>query len=251
MPRARLDQLLLARGLVPSRARARDLILRGKVRVDGRIAAKAGQLVTDKAQIELPNDELHLVSRGALKLAAALEAFGFDPRGLVCLDVGASTGGFSQILLERGAAKVYAVDVGHGQLNQHLARDPRLINMEGVDARRLDPALIGENIDMIVCDVSFIGLSKALPAAPDLARRGAMLVALIKPQFEVGSGGLGKGGIVRDEALLNGAVHKLRDWLQDERGWRIVDLIRSPIKGGSGNREFLIGAVNDRQDRDE
>ncbi len=249
MARIRLDQMLVKRALVRSRSSGRDAIERGLVRVNGMIARKAGILVADDALIELPDDVGHYVSRGALKLIAGLDHFAIDPGGLTCLDVGASTGGFSQVLLERGAQKVYGVDVGRAQLHDSLRAEPRLVSLEGVDARSLDRTIILEPIDLIVSDVSFISLTKALPVPLSLAAESAHLIALIKPQFEVGRDGLGKGGIVRDEALRDGAVSKIRGWLSKACGWHIMDVIPSPITGGAGNMEYLIAAVNEQASR--
>jgi 23S rRNA (cytidine1920-2'-O)/16S rRNA (cytidine1409-2'-O)-methyltransferase len=181
------------------------------------------------------------VSRGGLKLAAALDAFGFSPEGRVALDLGASTGGFTDVLLTRGAAKVYAVDVGHAQLDQRLRADPRVVVLEATDARSLDPSLVAERVSAIVADVSFISLTLVLPAALKLAEPDAWLVALVKPQFEAGRDAVGKGGIVRDAARRKKAVAKVRDFIE-KAGWTVAGEIASPIRGGSGNEEFLIGA---------
>jgi len=241
--RTRLDAALVAAGLVATRSRARDLILRGLVRLDGVVASKPGALVRPGADLSLDAAARpETVSRGAVKLAAALDAFGFDPRGRVALDVGASTGGFTQELLVRGAAKVYAVDVGHGQLSACLAADPRVVNLEGHDARGLSPALIPEPITALVADVSFIGLAKALPAALALCVPGAFAVLLVKPQFEAGRAALSRRGIVREASARTESVARVAAWLGGEPGWRIVGEIVSPVLGGSGNQEFLIGA---------
>lgn len=237
----RLDKLLLERGLVPSRARARDLILRGAVTVAGSVERKPGAGVAPDAPIAL-SEPADYVSRGGLKLAAALDAFGFDPAGRTALDVGASTGGFTEVLLERGAAHVYAVDVGHGQLHPRLREDRRVTALEGQDARALSAREIGEPVSAIVADVSFISLEKALPAALGLAAPGAWLVALVKPQFEAGREAIGKGGIVRDAALRDAQGEKVAAWLGTLAGWEVVGVIPSPIEGGSGNQEFLLGA---------
>jgi 23S rRNA (cytidine1920-2'-O)/16S rRNA (cytidine1409-2'-O)-methyltransferase len=239
----RLDLALVERGLVATRAKARDLIARGEVTVDGRVVSKtamgvrAGQAITVDAQAAAQ------VSRGVVKLAAALEHFGLDASGRAALDVGASTGGFTQTLLERGAARVYAVDVGKGQLHETLAGDARVVSLEDCDARILDRTLVPEPIRAIVADVSFISLMKALPAALALAVAGCWLVALVKPQFEVGRDGIGKGGVVRDEALRERALADVRDWLTVQAGWTVIGTMPSPIEGGSGNVEFLIAAV--------
>lgn len=243
--RHRLDEELVARGLVATRSRARDLIRRGLVMADGERATKPAQPVGGDVSLCLVGDAGGYVSRGAEKLAAALDAFGFDPNGLICLDVGASTGGFTEVLLQRGAAKVYAVDVGHGQLHRRIAADPRCVCLEGVDARALDRERIPEPVAAIVSDVSFISLTLALPAALGLAAPGAWLAALIKPQFEVGRESVGKGGIVRDGAARDAAVAKVEDWLSAQPGWRVSGGVPSPIAGGSGNIEFLAGAVHE------
>jgi 23S rRNA (cytidine1920-2'-O)/16S rRNA (cytidine1409-2'-O)-methyltransferase len=182
------------------------------------------------------------VSRGGLKLEAALDAFGFDPEGRVALDIGASTGGFTDLLIGKGAAKVYAVDVGSGQLHAKLRVNPRIVSLEGTDARSLDSSVIGEAVTAIVADVSFISLTLALPAALRLAAPGAWLVALIKPQFEAGRTAVGKGGIVRSAATRRKAVDEVRSFIAGEPGWSVVGEIASPFPGGSGNEEFLIGA---------
>jgi len=241
--RRRLDQALVARGLVPSRARGRDLVRRGAVRVNGRPAAKAGVLVTDDSAIEVTGSGAAPVSRGAEKLTAALDHFGFDVALRVALDVGAGTGGFTEVLLARGAARVYAVDVGSGQLHPRLRADPRVFSLEGIDARTLGPAFVPEPAGAIVADVSFISLTKALPAALALAAPGCWLAALVKPQFEAGRAAVGKGGLVRDAAHHVRAVAAVRDWLGTQPQWRVLDVIPSPIAGKSGNREFLLGAV--------
>ncbi len=239
--KTRLDRLLVERGLAPTRTQAADLIRRGCVSVAGKLALKPGVLVTADAELAVSPEACAYVSRGGLKLAAALDAFGFDPLGAVALDIGASTGGFTDVLIARGAAKIYAVDVGRGQLHAKLAVNPRIVAMQGTDARALDRQLIREEVTAIVADVSFIGLPLALPAALRLAAPGAWLVALIKPQFEAGRAAVGKGGIVRNEADRRKAVEKVRAFIEDA-GWTVAGEIASPIRGGSGNEEFLIGA---------
>jgi len=183
------------------------------------------------------------VSRAASKLIAALDRFRLPVAGVVALDIGASTGGFTEVLLERGAARVYAVDVGHGQLHARLAADPRIVTLEDCDARRLDRTLVPEPAGALVADVSFISLTKTLPAPLALTRPGAWLVALIKPQFEAGRAAVGKRGIVRDRAARQRAVALVRDWIAGQPGWRVLGVIASPIAGGSGNEEFLLGAT--------
>jgi 23S rRNA (cytidine1920-2'-O)/16S rRNA (cytidine1409-2'-O)-methyltransferase len=242
--RRRLDEALVAAGLATSRSRARDAILRGAVTVDGAPAEKPGQLVAERAALALDDPAAGYVSRAALKLIAGLDHFGFDPDGRTALDLGASTGGFTQVLLERGAARVVAVDVGHGQMAPALAADPRVVLKEGLNARDLSAAdLAGEWIEAIVCDVSFISLRLALPPALRLAEPGAWGVFLVKPQFEVGPEGIGKGGLVRDAAAAEAAARGIADWLAGEPGWQVVGLAPSPIAGGAGNREYLLGAV--------
>jgi 23S rRNA (cytidine1920-2'-O)/16S rRNA (cytidine1409-2'-O)-methyltransferase len=237
----RLDQMLTMRGLAPTRSRARDLILRGLVLVDGAVQTKPGALVGEAMALSVEG-EADYVSRGALKLAAALDAFGFDAAGRVGLDVGASTGGFTDVLLSRGAAKVYAVDVGHGQLVAKLKDDGRVVSLEGRDARSLTREEVPDQVGAIVADVSFISLEKALPASLMLAVPGAWLVALVKPQFEAGRDAIGKGGIVRDAAVREAQGERIRAWLDEQPGWRTVGLMPSPIQGGSGNEEYLVGA---------
>ena len=240
--RRRLDIELLARGLAPTRSQARDLVRRGCVKVGGAVVAKAGVEVGADADIEVEAGAQPYVSRGGLKLAAALSAFGFDATGRVGLDVGAATGGFTQVLLEAGARRVYAVDVGTGQLHPDIAADPRVVSREGLDARMLDTGVIPEPVGVIVADVSFISLTQALPAALALAAPDAWLAALVKPQFEAGRENIGKGGIVRDEAAREMALARVRDWLAAQPGWRVIGTIASPISGGAGNHEYLIGA---------
>jgi 23S rRNA (cytidine1920-2'-O)/16S rRNA (cytidine1409-2'-O)-methyltransferase len=237
---SRLDQALVAAGLAPSRARAQALIAAGAVRVDRRVAAKASQPVGPTAALEIDAAAMRWVSRAALKLVAGLDAFGLDPAGAVALDLGASTGGFSQVLLARGAAEVWAVDVGHGQLAAALADEPRLHPIEGLNVRGLTAAHVPPP-DFVVADLSFISHSLALPPALALARPGAALVALVKPQFEVGPARVGKGGIVRDPAAHADAVAGVRGFLGGS-GWEVFGECPSPIEGGDGNREFLIGA---------
>lgn len=237
----RLDQALVEAGLAPSRARARGLVEAGVVRVGGVVVTRAAAPVPAGAALAVVDDPLPWVSRGALKLIHALEAFGLDPAGAVALDLGASTGGFTEVLLARGAAEVWAVDVGHGQMAPRLRADPRVRLVEGVNVRTLAPAQVPPP-GFVVADLSFISLIKALPAALGLALPGAVLVALVKPQFEVGRAAVGKGGIVRDEAAAAAAVAAVRGFLAGE-GWAVVGECPSPIAGGDGNREFLVGAV--------
>jgi 23S rRNA (cytidine1920-2'-O)/16S rRNA (cytidine1409-2'-O)-methyltransferase len=237
----RLDQLLVESGLAPTRSRAADLVRRGLVSVSGVTALKPGAQVAPDAELKLSPGASRYVSRGGEKLEAALEAFGFDAKGRVALDLGASTGGFSDVLIGRGAAKIYAVDVGSGQLHAKLRVNPRVVALETTDARELDAKVIGESVGAIVADVSFISLTLVLPPAFKLAAPGAWLVALVKPQFEAGREAVGKGGIVRRAADRDKAVEKVRGFIA-AAGWTIVGITASPILGGSGNEEFLIGA---------
>ena len=238
----RLDQALVERGLAPTRARARDAILRGHVTVGGRPAAKPAQSVADGVAIAMDDPAAGYVARSALKLIAGLDHFGFSPAGLAALDIGASTGGFTQVLLERGARHIDAIDVGHGQLDARLAADPRVTSREGLNARDLTLADLTEPPQAIVADISFVSLTLALPPALALATPGAWGVFLVKPQFEVGPAALGKGGIVRDAGLSERVPQDIAAWLDGRYGWRSVGVIPSPIEGGDGNPEYLIGA---------
>ncbi len=307
-PRTRLDEALVARGLAPSRARARDMVKRGTVAVDGEIETKPARPVRDDATVTAADPAAHYVSRAALKLIAGLDAFGFDPTGRVALDLGASTGGFTQVLLERGAAHVVAVDVGNREMDETLAADRRVTLLEGVNARDLTHAQIGaHSITALTADLSFISLKKALPPALALVQPGTWGLFLVKPQFEVGRAALGKGGVVRDREAAHEAAEDVAAWLESGRldgpltsplrggrrsqgaaaagfgrgdavstqrpppetdlaslasfdlpsrerlsaetaakaeapRWRVEGLIPSPITGGSGNQEFLLGA---------
>ncbi len=203
---------------------------------------KPGQAVARDAPLELRGRGHDWASRGGVKLAHALEHFSIDPAGLVCLDIGASTGGFTDVLLKGGAARVYAVDVGHGQLAWELRNDARVVVLERTNARRLTSDQLPVAPAIITCDASFIGLETVLPAALALAAPGAVLIALIKPQFEVGKGHVGKGGVVRDAALHEAVCARIRDWLSDHMGWTVSGITESPIKGPKGNIEFLICA---------
>jgi 23S rRNA (cytidine1920-2'-O)/16S rRNA (cytidine1409-2'-O)-methyltransferase len=241
MGRDRLDQVLVARGLAPSRERARALILAGKVLVDGRPAGKAGAPVAAGAEVTLREADHPYVSRGALKLEKGLDAFALDPRGLVALDIGASTGGFTDVLLRRGAAKVYAIDVGYGQLAWSLRQDPRVVVLERSNVRSLDPARVPEPCDLAVIDVSFISLRLVLPHVVQLLGppAGKPIVALVKPQFEAGREHVGKGGVVRDEAARQAAVAQVRAWAV-AHGFSASEAIESPITGPAGNVEYLL-----------
>ena len=234
----RLDKLLVERGLVETRAKAQALILAGQVFSDGQRLEKAGQLVAVEAPLSV-KETMPFVSRGGLKLAAAMDHFGVDVAGKVCLDIGASTGGFTDCLLQRGAARVVAVDVGHGQLDWKLRQDARVEVRENVNARYLQPADFAERFDLVVGDVSFISLTKILPVVPPLLRSSALVITLIKPQFEVGREEVGKGGIVRDEAAQQRVVAEIIEFAASI-GLRSRGLVDSPILGADGNREFLV-----------
>jgi len=234
-------------GLSETRARARGIILRGRVKVNGKRAKKPGDLVDASAHIEVEGETLSYVSFGAEKLIAALAGLpgDFDPTGRTVLDIGASTGGFTDVLLRRGAAKVYAVDVGRGQLHERLQDDARVHSLEGTDARLLTRALIPDPISAIVADVSFVSLTKVLSPALVLAAPDAWLIALIKPQFEAGPDWVGKGGIVRDPGVRAEVVKQVRAWLEVQQGWRVDGVVTWPGVGGRTNEEYLIGAHRD------
>lgn len=238
----RLDQLLVERGLVESRNRAQGVIMAGLVFSGTRRLDKAGQQVAVDLPLEVRGQDHPWVSRGGLKLDHALSHFEISVTGLICLDVGASTGGFTDVLLERGAERVYAIDVGQGQLAWKLRQDERVVVMEKINARYLTADSLGEAPGFVCCDASFIGLRTVLPAALDLAAPGAYLTVLIKPQFEVGRAEVGKGGIVTDPNLHERVVAEISDWLANGMGWRVLGTTLSPITGAGGNKEFLIAA---------
>jgi len=238
----RLDRILVDRGLAATRSRAADLVRLGAVCVDGVATLKPGALFDADANLSVQEGASPYISRGGLKLAAALDTFGLNPKGLTALDIGASTGGFTEVLLERGARRVFAVDVGRDQLHVKLRDESRVVVLEETDARVLDEAVIEGPIGAIVADVSFISLTKALPAALGLAAPSAWLVALVKPQFEVGRERVGKGGIVRDANDRADAVATVRAFVDAQPGWSVFAEMPSPISGGSGNEEMLIGA---------
>ncbi|MCS7268970.1 MAG: TlyA family RNA methyltransferase [Geminicoccaceae bacterium] len=239
----RVDQLLVERGLAPTRSRAQALVLAGRVWAGDRRLDKPGQLVpADTALVVAGGEGEEWASRGALKLLAALDVFGIDPSGRVALDIGSSTGGFVDVLLRRGARRVYAVDVGKGQLLWRLRTDPRVVVLEGVNARYLDRELVPEPIELLTCDASFISLKLVLPAALALTAPAAELVALIKPQFEAGREAVGKGGVVRDPAVHARVCAEIARWLGERPGWRVLGITASPILGPAGNKEFLIAA---------
>lgn len=237
----RADVFLVEKGYAASRAEAQAAIEAGKVLANGKPVAKSSQQLSGAIQIEYAPAHPY-VSRGALKLVAALDHFDLSPAGLTCLDIGASTGGFTEVLLERGAKKVFAVDVGQGQLHPKIANNPRVVSMEKVNARELAPEMLPGRIEVIVADVSFISLSLALPSALGIAASGAWLVALVKPQFEVGKEKVGKGGIVTDDAARVGALASIADTISSVYGWKVAGTIDSPIAGSDGNREYLIAA---------
>ena len=243
MTKVRADQLLVERGLAESRAKAQALILAGLVFSGERKVEKAGQALSPDAALEVRGKDHPWASRGGVKLAHALDHFGWEVAGAVALDVGASTGGFTDVLLQRGAAKVFAVDVGTNQLAWPLRNDPRVIVHEQTNARYLTEAIVTEPVDIITCDASFIGLAKVLDKALDFARPGGRLIALVKPQFEAAREEIGKGGVVRDPTVHERVCAAAADWLAS-RGWEVEGVTRSPITGPEGNVEFLIAARN-------
>jgi 23S rRNA (cytidine1920-2'-O)/16S rRNA (cytidine1409-2'-O)-methyltransferase len=238
----RADQMLVARGLVESRARAQALIMAGKVFSGDRAVGKAGDLLAEDAALSVRGQDHPWVSRGGLKLDHALRHFGLSPAGRVCLDVGASTGGFTDVLLAQGAAKVHAVDVGHGQLAWKLRSDPRVVVHEKTNARYLTAAVVPDPIEVLVCDASFIGLATVLPACLALCTPNAWAVALIKPQFEAGPGAVGAKGVVRDPLVHRAVCDRVAAWWAGLPGWEIVGVVESPITGPEGNKEFLIAS---------
>jgi len=241
MKKLRADQLLVTRGLAESRTRAQALIMAGAVFSGEKKIAKPGDTLAEDAPLEVRGKDHPWVSRGGIKLDHALSHFGLDVTGAIALDVGSSTGGFTDVLLTRGAAKVYAVDVGTNQLAWKLRQDDRVVVHEQTNARTLDRSIIPEPVDIIVCDASFIGLAKVLEAPLKLARPGAKLVALIKPQFEAGREEVGKGGVVRDPAVHDRVCAQARAWVESQ-GWAVLGITPSPITGPEGNVEFLLGA---------
>lgn len=242
----RLDLLLVERGLCASRARAQAEIREGRVRVAGVAVTRPAAEVAEDAAVELGAGANPFVSRGGLKLAHALDQFGIGAKGAVVLDVGASTGGFTDVVLTRGAARVYAVDVGRGQLSEKFRTDPRVVSHEGVDARTLTAAHIPEPVGLIVCDVSFISATLVLPSAAAFAAPGARMIVLVKPQFEAGRDAVGKGGIVRDPQARAAAIARVEAAIAALPGWRVTGCVESPVAGGSGNVEFLLGARHAR-----
>jgi 23S rRNA (cytidine1920-2'-O)/16S rRNA (cytidine1409-2'-O)-methyltransferase len=241
--KTRLDVALVERGLAETRAAAQRMVMAGLVFSGERRLDKPGHAIAADAALEVRGQPHPYVSRGGLKLAKALDHFAIPVAGRIALDVGASTGGFTDCLLQRGVAKVYAIDVGTNQLAWKLRADPRVISQEKTNIREVKREQVPEPIDLIVCDASFIGLRTALPAALELAAPGAHLVALIKPQFEVGKGRVGKGGIVREPALHAEVCAAVSEWLANQPGWRVLGITESPIEGADGNKEFLIAAI--------
>ena len=242
MKKTRLDQLVCERGWVGSRAQAQALVMSGKVMRGTERLTKPGMMIDPQTEIILEGKEHPWVSRGGMKLAHGLEAFALHPAGMTCLVVGASTGGFTDVLLHHGARKVYAVDVGHGQLDVKLRSDPRVVVMEKTNARYLTHEHVPEPIDVIVCDASFISLKTVLPAALALASPAAKLIALIKPQFEAGKK-LAPKGVVRDPQVREDVCNEIQHWITDDMGWKVAGLAESPVTGPKGNREFLLYAV--------
>ncbi len=241
MAKLRVDQMLVDRGLAESRARAQALILAGLVFSGERKIDKAGQAMAEDVPLEVRGKDHPWVSRGGLKLAHALEHFGWDVTGAVAIDVGSSTGGFTDVLLQNGAAKVFAVDSGTNQLAWKLRQDPRVVVHEKTNARYLTDAIITEPVDLVVCDASFIGLAKVLDTAIDFVKPGGRLVALIKPQFEAERSEIGKGGVVRDPLVHERVCDAAKAWIES-RGWGVAGVIESPIMGPEGNKEFLLAA---------
>ncbi|MDQ1185245.1 TlyA family RNA methyltransferase [Agrobacterium larrymoorei] len=238
----RLDQLLVAKGLFASRSRARDAVSRGTVSVNGKIVTKPSLCFAENAVIAIDDPAQDYVSRAALKLVAALDHFELNPKGHECLDVGASTGGFTEVLLERGAGHVTAIDVGHGQIHPRVENNPRVTSIEGLNARFLtEEDIDGREISFIVSDVSFISLKLALAPALDLAKDGALAVLLVKPQFEAGRDAISKAGLLKEPETAPQVAEELERWLTEDMGWESLGLIPSPIAGGDGNVEFLLG----------
>jgi 23S rRNA (cytidine1920-2'-O)/16S rRNA (cytidine1409-2'-O)-methyltransferase len=241
LAKQRVDQVLVDRGLAESRSRAQALIMAGLVFAGERKMAKAGETIAADTPLEVRGKDHPWVSRGGLKLVGGLDHFGFDPRGSTCLDVGSSTGGFTDVLLSRGASRVYAVDVGTNQLAWKLRKDDRVTVLEQTNARHLGEEQIPEPIDLLVCDASFIALHKVLEKAVDFVRPGGHALLLIKPQFEAGRSEVGKGGVVRDPAVHERVVLAAKGWIAS-RGWDVLGVTRSPITGPEGNVEFLLAA---------
>jgi 23S rRNA (cytidine1920-2'-O)/16S rRNA (cytidine1409-2'-O)-methyltransferase len=242
IPKRRLDQILVERGLAESRSRAQALVMAGLVYSETKRLDKAGTQIPENMPLELKGQDHPWVSRGGLKLDHGLDYFNFDVTGAICLDVGSSTGGFTDVLLSRGAAKVYSIDVGHGQLAWKIRGDDRVVVLERTNARYITKQEVTDEIDFICCDASFIGLQTVLPAALELAANGARMIALIKPQFEVGRGQVGKKGVVRDPELHQEVCDRISNWLDGLPDWQVKGIEKSPITGPEGNVEFLIAA---------
>ncbi len=238
----RADRLLVERGLAESRARAQALILAGLVFAGERRIDKAGEALAGDVVLHVRRRDHPWVSRGGVKLAHALDHFAIDPSGWIALDIGASTGGFTDVLLSRGARRVYAIDVGRGQLAWKLRRDPRVVVHERVNARALSREHVPEPIDLVACDASFIGLATVLPAPLALAGERAALIILVKPQFEAGREHIGKGGVVRDPTIHREVCDRAAAWVAAQPGWTVIGIVESPILGPEGNREFLLYA---------
>jgi len=246
LAKQRVDQLLVERGLAESRTKAQALILAGLVYAGDQRIDKAGDRLAAETALAVKGRDHPWVSRGGVKLAHALDHFGIDVSGRIALDIGASTGGFTDVLLARGARRVYAVDVGHGQIAWKLRQDPRVVVRERVNARALTREQIPEAVEIITCDVSFIGLATVLPAPLALAAAHAALVTLVKPQFEAGREFVGKGGVVRDPAVHSSVCDRAAAWLGAQPGWAVEGVVESPILGAEGNREFLLCARHHR-----
>jgi len=244
-PKRRLDQLLVERGLAENRTRAQALVMAGLVMSDTRRLDKPGHQVDMDIPLTVKGPDHPWVSRGGVKLAHGLDHFGINPHDCIALDVGASTGGFTDVLLSRAAKKVYAVDVGHGQLAWKISQDKRVVVLDKTNARHLGAEQVPEPVDLIVCDASFIGLEVVLPGPMALAAPAAHMIALIKPQFEVGKGNVGKGGIVRDADLHQAVTERIEGWIRTQTGWRVLGVTDSPLTGADGNKEFLIAAVRE------
>jgi len=243
MPKERIDKLLVDRGLAESRNKAQAMIMAGQVLVEDQRIDKAGQLIDSAANIRIKGEPLPYVSRGGLKLESALKHFNLSPKGKTCIDIGASTGGFTDCLLQHGASQVWALDVGHNQLAWRIRQDPRVVVMEGVNARNLDPAQFEIAFQLATIDVSFISLTKVLPAVAGVLKREADVIALVKPQFEIGKGEVGKGGIVKDPKKHGEVIEKVTAFAKSI-GFHPAGVIESPILGAEGNREFLLHLRN-------
>ncbi len=247
MKKERIDKLLVEKGIVQTRERARALIMAGRVALEDQTIDKPGTKVEVEARLEVRGEDHPYVSRGGVKLEGALKAFGIDPEGIVVMDVGASTGGFTDCILQNGACRVYAVDVGYGQLAWKLQKDPRVVNLERKNIRYLNREEIPEEVDLILIDTSFISIEKFLPHLPGFLKEGGDLIGLIKPQFEVGKGEVGKGGVVRDTALHEKVIRRISDFSRNI-GLRVMQVTESPLLGPSGNKEFFIHLRKERHE---